>query len=97
MGSGKLNDQAAADLQAQGTRKQRDLQRMSDDMNADVAKDRQDILAKMSEKMQAVVAKLAEDKGLDFIYEAFQTLYFKPVYDLTADATAAYNKANPAQ
>ena len=41
------------------------------------------------------VVKLAEEKGLDFIVEASQTLYFKPTFELTADATAAYNKANP--
>ncbi len=97
LNSGKLNQQAAAELQAQGTRKQRDLQRMSDDMNADGEKDRQEILAKMSQKMQDVINKLAEDKGVDMIVEASQTLFVKPALDLTADATAAYNKANPAK
>jgi len=97
LNSGKLNQQAAADLQAQGTRKQRDLQRMNDDLNADGEKDRQEVLAKMSQKMQDVINKLAEDKGLDLIVEASQTLYAKPALDLTADATAAYNKANPAK
>jgi outer membrane protein len=97
LNSGKLNQQATADLQAQGARKQRDQQRMQDDMNADVEKDRQDILASMSEKMQNVINKLAEEKGLDMIVEASQTLYSKPALDLTAEATAAYNKANPAK
>ena len=97
LNGGKLSAQAEADLQAQGTRKQRDEQRLSDDMQADVEKDRQDILAKMSQKMQDVINKLAEDKGLDMIVEASQTLYSKPAFDLTGDATAAYNKANPAQ
>jgi outer membrane protein len=97
LNSGKLNAQAQQELQAQGTRKQRDQQRLSDDMQADVEKDRQDILAKMSEKMQTVINKLAEDKGLDLIVEASQTLFSKPALDLTADATAAYNKANPAK
>src|ERR1700733_11204679 len=97
LNSGKLNAQATADLQAQGTRKQRDQQRMTDDMNADVAKDREDILAKMSQKMQDVINKLAADKGLDIIVEASQTLFFKPTFDLTADATTAYNLANPAK
>ena len=97
LNSGKLNQAAQNELQAQGTRKQRDLQRMSDDMNADGEKDRQEILAKMSQKMQDVINKLAEDKGVDMIVEASQTLYAKPALDLTADATAAYNKANPAK
>jgi outer membrane protein len=97
LNGGKLTPQQQADLQAQGTRKQRDLQRLSDDMNADGEKDRQDILAKMSQKMQDVINKLAEEKGLDMIVEASQTLYAKPVLDLTAEATAAYNKVNPAK
>ena len=97
LNSGKLNQQATTELQTQGTRKQRDLQRMSDDMQADLDKERQDILAKMSEKMQAIINKMAEDKGLDLIVEASQTLYAKPTLDLTADATTAYNKANPAK
>jgi outer membrane protein len=97
IGSGKLNQQAVADLTAQGTRKQRDAQRLADDMNADVEKDRQDILAKMSQKMQDVINKLAQDKGLDMIIESSQLLYSKPEFDITADATAAYNKANPAK
>ncbi len=97
LNSGKLTAQQTTDLQAQGTRKQRDQQRMADDMQADVEKDRQDILNKMSAKMQDVINKLAEAKGLDMIVEASQTLYTKPTLDLTADATAAYNKANPAK
>ena len=73
------------------------LQRLQDDLQADFDRDRQDILAKASQKMQTVVTKLAEEKGLDMIVDASQTLYFKPALDLTADAVAAYNKAYPAK
>ena len=97
LASGKLNQQAAADLQLQGQRKQRDAQRISDDLQADFEKDRQDILGKSSQKMQQVIAKLAEEKGVDVIIDASQTLYFKPTLDLTTDAVAAYNKVYPAK
>ena len=97
LNSGKLNQQAAADLQAQGTRKQRDAQRIQDDLQADFDRDRQEILGKASQKMQVVIQKLAEEKGLDVIVDASQTLYFKPTLDITNDAIAAYNKANPAK
>ena len=60
-------------------------------------RDRQDILGKTSQKMQEVITKLAEEKGLDMVVDASQTLYFKPALDLTADALAAYNKAYPAK
>lgn len=97
LNSGKLNQQAAADLQLQGQRKQRDAQRLSDDLQADFEKDRQEILGKSSQKMQQVIAKLAEEKGMDLVIDASQALYFKPALDLTADAVAAYNKAYPAK
>ncbi len=98
LNSGKVTSEAAvADLQAQGQRKQRDLQRMSDDLQQDFERDRQDILGKASQKMQQVVSKLAEEKGLDVVIDVTQTVYFKPSLDITADATAAYNKAYPAK
>src|SRR5712692_3137930 len=54
-GAGKLTPQAEADLTAQGQRKQRDLQRMSDDLQADVNAERNDILDKSQQKMAEVV------------------------------------------
>ena len=97
LNSGKLNQNTTAELQAQGQRKQRDAQRISDDLQADFERDRQDILGKASTKMQTVIQKLAEEKGMDVIVDASQTLFFKPTLDLTTEATAAYNKANPAK
>jgi outer membrane protein len=94
---GKLNQNAIADLQAQGQRKQRDAQRISDDLQADFDRDRQDVLSKTAQRMSEVVKKLAEEKGLDLIVDTSQTLYFKPALDLSAEALAAYNKAYPAK
>jgi outer membrane protein len=95
--SNKITQQAAADLQLQGQRKQRDAQRISDDLQAEFDKDRQDVLGKAATKMQEVVKKLAEEKGYDVIVDVSQTIYFKPSLDITADALAAYNKAYPAK
>ena len=95
--SNKLTQQAAADLQLQGQRKQRDAQRLSDDLQAEFDRDRQDVLGKAAQKMQDVVKKLAEEKGLDVVVDVSQTLYYKPSMDITADALAAYNKAYPAK
>ena len=97
LNSGKISEQAAADLQAQGQRKQRDLQRLSDDLQQDFERERQDILGRSSQKMQQVVGKLAEEKGFDIVIDVTQTVYFKPALDITAEATAAYNKAYPAK
>jgi outer membrane protein len=97
LNSGKLNQQGSAELSAQGQRKQRDAQRISDDLQADFERDRTEILGKASQKMQDVIKKLAEEKGVDVILDAAQALYFKPALELTTEATAAYNKANPAK
>jgi len=95
--AGKLNPQAEADLNAQGTKKQRELQRKSEDLQADVERDRNEILQKSSLKMAQVVKKLAEEKGYDVVVEATNTIFFKPTLEITTDAIAAYNKAYPAK
>jgi outer membrane protein len=94
-GAGKLTPQAESDLTSQGQMKQRQLQRKTDDMQADATAYRNDILSKSSQKMTEVVKKLAEEKGLDLIVDTTTTLYFKPAMDLTNDAIAAYDKAYP--
>lgn len=95
--AGKLTPQAEQDLTNQGQRKQRDLQRLSDDLQSDVDRERNEILSQSSQKMQNVIKKLAEEKGLDMVVDASNTLFFKPALDLTADALAAYDKAYPAK
>jgi len=95
-GAGKLTPQAEADLTAQGQRKQRDMQRMSDDLQADVNAERNDILGKSTQKMAEVVRKLAEEKGYDVVVDVSNTVYFKPALEITAEALAAFNKAYPA-
>jgi outer membrane protein len=92
---GKLSQPAAADLQVQGQRKQRDAQRIADDLQADADRDRQDILSKSTAKMQEVVKKIAEEKGYDIVIDVSQAFYTKPSLDITAEVAAAYNKAYP--
>jgi outer membrane protein len=94
-GQGKLSPQAEGDLQAQGTRRQRELQRMSDDLQADVDRDRNEILGKAAQKMQAVVKILAESKGFDIVIDTQTAIYFKAATEITTEAIAAYDKAYP--
>lgn len=96
-GAGKLAPQVEADLQAQGTRKQRDIQRLQEDLQADVERDRQDILSKASQRMQEVIKKLAEEKGFDLVVDSANAIYWKPAVEASAEATAAYDKAHPAK
>ena len=95
-GAGKLTPSAEADLTAQGQKKQRDLQRMTDDLQSDFNSERNEILSSSTKKMAEVVRKLAEDKGYDVVVDTSNTVYFKPALDVTAEALAAYNKAYPA-
>ena len=86
-----------AQLNADGTRKQKELQRINEDLQADVDHERQDILGKAGRQMQEVVKKLAEERNIDVVVEFSTTLYFKPALDITADATTAYDKQFPAK
>ena len=94
-GNPKLTPQETADVQAEGQRKQRALQRITEDLQADVDRERTDILQKAGQRMQAVVAKIAGEKGLDLVVEAGNTIFFKPAMDLTSEAIAAYDKQYP--
>jgi len=90
-----LTQQAQFDLSNQGKQKQTALTRLNEDLQADAQTLRQNILSKAGDRMQAVVKKLAEEKGLDLVVDTQVALYFKPVMDLTAEATAAYDKTYP--
>jgi len=95
--AGKLTPQAEADLTAQGQRKQRELQRLTEDLQADVERDRNDILGRSSQRMQAVVKKVAEAKGLDVVVDISNAVYFKPTLEITTESIAAYDKEYPAK
>jgi len=86
-----------AQLRQTAAEKQKQLQRLSEDLQSDVNAERQDILGRAGRQMSEVIRKMAEEKGLDVIIDVTNTLYFKPALDLTAEATAAYDKAYPAK
>jgi outer membrane protein len=95
--SGKLNPQAEQELTARGQRRQREAQRMSEDLQGDVDRERNDVLQKAGQRMSDVIKKIAEEKGLDVVVDVSTTLYFKPALDITPEAIAGFNKAYPAQ
>ena len=94
---GKLSPDAERDLSAKGRRVQTDLQRSQEDLQASVENHRNDVLQRVGRQMQGVVQKLAEEKGLDIVIDSGNTVYFKPVFEITAEATAAYDKTFPAK
>jgi outer membrane protein len=94
--AGKLTPQAEANLRSDGQRKQRDAQRMQEDLQGELDRVRNDILSKAAAKMQEVVKQVADAKGLDLVVDVPSTVYFKATLDITNDAIAAYDKVHPA-
>ena len=95
LNSGKLNEVGTQELNNEGQRKQRELQRMQQDLQEDVERERTEILQRAGSRMQEVVKKLADEKGLDIVVDSANTLFYKTTFEITAEATAAYNKAYP--
>jgi outer membrane protein len=96
-GQGKLSPAAEQDLTTEGQRKQRALQRMSQDLQDEVDGARNEVLGAAGRRMIEVIRKLADERGVDVVVEGNSTLFFKAALDITADATAAYDKAYPAK
>jgi outer membrane protein len=92
---GRLSAAGEADLQARGQRKQREAERLNQDLQDDVNRERNDVLTRTGQRMTEIVRKIADAKGLDLVVDTQNTYFFKPALDLTAEATAGYDKAYP--
>ncbi len=93
--SPNLSPQGQQDLQMRGQRRQRELQRIQEDLQGDVDRDRNDILQRAGQRMTEIVKQIADAKGLDVVIDTTNTVYFKPALEITAEATAAFDKAYP--
>ncbi len=96
---GKLSNSGAAELQARGQRKQTEVDRLSEDLQADFNAQRDDALRLTSTRMAEVLKKLADEKGLDVIVDTSTGVipFFRDGLDITDAAIAAYNTAYPAK
>lgn len=97
LGVQNITPDREAQLRADGTLKQKELQRLSEDLQSDVNNERQDILGRAGRQMTDVVKKIAEERGIDVVVDTTNTIYFKPALEITAEATTAYDKAYPAK
>jgi outer membrane protein len=91
----KLKPEVQQEMVASGQKKERDLQRLTDDLQQDVDRDRTEVLTRGRPRIEAAVKKVAEEKGLDLIVDANSIFYSKPTFDISAEVTAAYNTAYP--
>jgi outer membrane protein len=96
-GQGKLTPQAEQDLNMRGQRKQREAQRLQEDLQAEVDRERNEILGRSSQRMQEIVKKMAEERGYDVVVDVSNTIYYKPGLEITKEATAAYDQAYPSK
>jgi len=94
---GKLSAAGQADLEAQAQRKQREVERLGQDLQDDGEKERNDLLQRIGTRMTEVVKKLMDEKALDAIFDTAGTVAFKPGVEITDAAIAAYDKAYPAK
>jgi outer membrane protein len=86
----------AAKLQQEGAEKQREAQRLTEDLQADIDFDRQQILEGGAQRMRAVIDELRASKALDLVIDVSSTLSYNSALDMTTDATAAYDAKHPA-
>ena len=93
----KLSQVGITDLQSQGQRKQTRLTRLNQDIEEEFNRDRQEILTRAATRMTEVIKKISEEKGFDVVLDVTNTLFSKPALDITAEVTAAYDKAHPAK
>jgi len=93
----KTPQNVGADLQIEGTRKQREAQRITEDVQGEAEKDRNEILQRGTQRMTEVVKKLADDKGLDVVVDSANIVFFKPALEITEEAIAAYDKTYPSK
>lgn len=90
-----LPPERESQLRSDGTLKQKELQRLSEDFQSDVNNERQDVLGRAGHQMTEIVKKIAEERGIDVVIDITNTIYYKPALEITAEATAAYDKAYP--
>jgi outer membrane protein len=92
---GKLSAAGEADLQTRATRKQREAERLNEDLQADVDRERTQILERAQTRMEAIIKKIAEEQGFDLIVDMTNRVYHKPSLEITDAVIAAYDKAYP--
>jgi outer membrane protein len=91
----KYTEAALAELTGRIQTRQRQFQRNSQALQDDVNSVRQEVLSRVGQRLQEVIKKVAEEKALDMVVEAGNTYFYRPTLEITADVTAAYDKAYP--
>ena len=86
----------AAQLQNEGARKQREAQRLGEDLQSEVDFERDSILQGGAARMREVLEALRAERGLELLVDVSSVISFDSALDLTSAATAAYDAKHPA-
>ena len=92
---GKLSPQAEASLSGDIQIEQHKLQNLQQDLQDASNQRRDEIVQRMGTRMTEVVSKLRDEKMLDMIVDTAAAIAYNKAIDLTAEATALYNKTYP--
>jgi outer membrane protein len=92
---GRLSPQGEADLTARGQRKQREVERLTQDLQDDVNHERDTVIQSAGIRMTELLKKMMEEKAYDAIVDTTQLVTFKPSLEITTEAIAAFDKAYP--
>lgn len=92
---GKLSAQKEAELSGDIQIEQHRLSNMQQDLQDDLQRRQNELVQRMGTRMTEVVSKLRDEKALDAILDTAAAIAYSKTLDVTAEATAAYNKAYP--
>ena len=92
---GKLSAAGEAELTARGTRKQKEAERINEDLQADVERERNAILEQAQSRLDAVLKKIAEEQNIDVVIDTTNRVFHKPALEITDAVIVAFDKAYP--
>lgn len=91
-----LNLETRTEMQRTIEEKNRQLQRLQEDIQLDITRRRDAILNKMSAKVQKIIQQYAQGKGLGAVILRDQShIFIDSSLDITQDIIKIYNERNP--
>lgn len=94
---GQLSQAGAAELESKAQRKQKQVERLTQDLQEDFEAERDAILRLIGTRMADVLKKVLDEKQLDIIIDTQALRASRTTLDVTTDAIAAYDAAHPAK
>ena len=92
---GKISATAEADLTTRGQRKQREVERLTEDLQADEQREQSVLLEQAQARLDAVLKKIAEEQSIDVVIDTTNRVWHKPALEITDAVIVAYDKAYP--